>query len=109
MSDIEIIQSQKELTEEESALRSVRQDYDTTYGFYDDDVKYSYVSEKGLDEATVRGISEMKGEPEWMTDIRLKAYNHFVNRPMPNWGDTELLNQIDFDDIYYYVRATDRV
>jgi Fe-S cluster assembly protein SufB len=108
MSDIEIIQSQKELTEEESALRAVRQDYDTTYGFYDDDVKYSYVSEKGLDAATVRGISEMKGEPEWMTDIRLKAYEHFVQRPMPNWGDTELLNQIHFDDIYYYVRATDR-
>jgi Fe-S cluster assembly protein SufB len=86
----------------------VRGDYDTTYGFHDDDVKYSYVSEKGIDAETVRGISKMKGEPEWMTDIRLQAYEHFVERPMPNWGGTELLNQINFDDIYYFVRATDQ-
>jgi Fe-S cluster assembly protein SufB len=104
----EIVKSQKELTQEEAALRGVRSDYDTTYGFHDDDVKYSYVSEKGLNAERVRAISEMKGEPQWMTDIRLKAYEHFVQRPMPNWGDPELLNQIDFDDIYYYVRATDR-
>jgi Fe-S cluster assembly protein SufB len=108
MSDIEIIKSEKELTEHEAALRNVRDDYESTYGFHDDDVKYSYVSEKGLDAKTVRGISEMKGEPEWMTEIRLQAYEHFVQRPMPDWGGTELLNQIDFDDIYYYVRATDR-
>ena len=104
----DLLKSQKELTEEEAALRDVRGDYDSTYGFHDDDVKYSYVSEKGLDAETVRGISEMKGEPEWMTDIRLRAYQHFVERPMPNWGDEHLLNQINFDDIYYYVRATDR-
>ena len=106
MSDL--IKSDKQLTEKEEALRDVRGDYDSTYGFHDDDVKYSYVSEKGIDAATVRGISEMKNEPEWMTEIRLKAYEHFAARPMPNWGDVELLNQIDFDDIYYYVRATDR-
>jgi Fe-S cluster assembly protein SufB len=109
MSDIEIIQSEKELTEAEAALRDVRSDYDTTYGFHDDDVKYSFISEKGLNADVVRQISEMKNEPAWMTEIRLKAYEHFVERPMPNWGDVELLNQIDFDDIYYYVRATDKV
>ena len=108
MSDIDIIQSDKELTQAESALRDVRSDYDTTYGFHDDDVKYSYVSERGLDAATVRGISEMKHEPAWMTEIRLKAYEHFLERPMPNWGDVELLNSIDFDNIFYYVRATDK-
>ena len=102
------IKSDKQLTEEEAALRDVRGDYDTTYGFHDDDVKYSYVSEKGIDADTVRGISEMKGEPAWMTEIRLKAYAHFAQRPMPNWGAENLLNEIDFDDIYYYVRATDR-
>jgi Fe-S cluster assembly protein SufB len=109
MSDIEIIQSEKELTEAEAALRDVRSDYDSTYGFHDDDVKYSFISEKGLNADIVRQISEMKNEPEWMTEIRLKAYQHFIERPMPNWGDVELLNQIDFDDIYYYVRATDKV
>ncbi|MBZ0303027.1 MAG: Fe-S cluster assembly protein SufB, partial [Anaerolineae bacterium] len=108
MSDIEIVQSEKELTKQESALRDVRSDYDATYGFHDDDVKYSFISERGLNAAAVRQISAMKNEPAWMTEIRLKAYEHFVQRPMPNWGDTELLNQIQFDDIYYYVRATDK-
>jgi Fe-S cluster assembly protein SufB len=108
MSNADLIRSEKQLTEQEAALRDVRGDYDSTYGFHDDDVKYSYVSEKGIDAETVRGISKMKGEPAWMTEIRLQAYEHFVQRPMPNWGSTDLLNEIDFDDIYYYVRATDR-
>ena len=104
----ELVQSEKQLTAEENALRDVRGDYDSTYGFHDDDVAYSYVSDKGLDAERVRQISEMKGEPSWMTDIRLQAFEHFSQRPMPDWGNTELLNEIDFDDIYYYVRATDR-
>ena len=103
----ELVKSEKQLTAEESALREVRGDYDSTYGFHDDDVDYSYVSEKGLDAERVRQISEMKGEPAWMTEFRLKAYEHFCERPMPDWGNTALLNGIDFDDIYYYVRATD--
>ncbi|MDD9956554.1 MAG: Fe-S cluster assembly protein SufB [Anaerolineaceae bacterium] len=103
-----LVKSEKQLTAEESALREVRGDYDSTYGFYDDDVDYSYVSEKGLDAERVRQISEMKGEPAWMTEFRLKAYEHFCERPMPDWGNTTLLNDIKFDDIYYYVRATDQ-
>ncbi len=103
-----LVKSEKNLTTEESALREVRGDYDSTYGFYDDDVDYSYVSEKGLDAERVRQISEMKGEPAWMTDFRLKAYEHFCARPMPDWGNTALLNDIKFEDIYYYVRATDQ-
>ncbi|MDE0610107.1 MAG: Fe-S cluster assembly protein SufB [Anaerolineaceae bacterium] len=103
-----LVKSEKQLTAEESALREVRGDYDSTYGFYDDDVDYSYVSEKGLDAERVRQISEMKGEPAWMTEFRLKAYEHFCERPMPDWGNTALLNDIKFDDIYYYVRATDQ-
>ncbi len=103
-----MVKSEKNLTAEESALREVRGDYDSTYGFYDDDVDYSYVSEKGLDAERVRQISEMKGEPAWMTEFRLKAYEHFCARPMPDWGNTALLNDIKFDDIYYYVRATDQ-
>ena len=34
----------------------------------------------------IRHISGSKGEPEWMLDIRLKAYQHFLDRPMPEWG-----------------------
>jgi len=104
----EYIPSAKELTEEESALRGVRANYDEAYGFYDDDVKYSYVSEKGLDAEKVRQISEIKGEPGWMTEFRLKSYEHFVERPTPDWGGGGLLDQIDYDNIHYYMRATDK-
>ncbi len=65
---------------------------------------YAYKAEKGLTEKTVRQISEMKGEPEWMLDFRLRGYKHFKERPMPQWGGRKMLNDIDFDDIYYYIK-----
>ena len=62
--------------------------------------------DKGLSEDVVRSISEFKNEPQWMTDIRLKAYNHFVSRPIPTWGNTDKLNALDFNDIcYFYVEG----
>jgi Fe-S cluster assembly protein SufB len=106
MTDFEYIPSEKELTEEENALRDVRSNYDEVYGFHDDDVKYAYISEKGLSEEKVREISKMKKEPTWMTDIRVQAYHEFVNRPTPTWGGD--LSKIDYDNIYYYMRATDK-
>ncbi|HVL91669.1 MAG TPA: Fe-S cluster assembly protein SufB [Actinomycetota bacterium] len=60
---------------------------------------------KGLSAAVVEEISKLKGEPEWMTKKRLKAYKHFVDRPMPTWGGD--LGEIDFDDIYYYIKPLD--
>jgi Fe-S cluster assembly protein SufB len=105
---VEYIPSDKQLTKEETALRGVRDDYDTAYGFHDDDVDYSFKSEKGVDADVVRNISKMKNEPEWMTEIRLKAYEHFTERPTPDWGGSGLLDEIDYDDIYYYMRATDK-
>ena len=51
-------------------------------------------------------ISRIKGEPQWMTKLRLKAYRHFESRPMPTWGGD--MTGIDFQDIYYYVTATDK-
>jgi len=105
----EFVPSEKQLTEEEHALRDVRGDYDTTYGFHDEDVEYKFKSQKGINEEVVRQISAMKKEPAWMTEIRVQAYHHFMERPTPNWGGVEALNDINYDDIYYYVRATDRV
>jgi len=55
------------------------------YGFKDPDT-YVYKSEKGLNEGVVKKISAMKGEPEWMLEFRLKALAHFIQRPMPGWG-----------------------
>ena len=59
----------------------------------------------GLSEQVVRDISELKNEPEWMTDIRVKAYHHFMEQPMPSWGNLEILNNIDFDAITYFLRS----
>jgi len=105
---VDLVPSEKQLTEQEEALRDVRGDYDTMYGFHDDDVKYDFIGEKGLNADVVRQISEMKGEPEWMTEIRLEAYEHFLERATPQWGGGGLLDEINYDDIYYYVRATDK-
>jgi Fe-S cluster assembly protein SufB len=71
------------------------------YGFKDPE-NYVFKSRKGLDEKIVRQISDMKGEPEWMLEFRLKALDHFMKRPMPTWGGD--LSKLNLDDIYYYVR-----
>ena len=61
----------------------------------------------GLSEEVVREISKLKEEPEWMTELRVKAYKHFVERPMPKWGNTSALDEIDFDSICYYLRSSE--
>ncbi|MBV8748145.1 MAG: Fe-S cluster assembly protein SufB, partial [Candidatus Eremiobacteraeota bacterium] len=66
---------------------------------------YVFKSDKGLSREIVERISAMKNEPDWMRQFRLRAYDVFKAKPMPTWGDTELLSQIDFDDIHYFVKA----
>jgi Fe-S cluster assembly scaffold protein SufB len=100
------VQSDKQLTEHEAALRDLNESYTQKYGFHEKE-NYAFKSQKGLNADIVRTISEMKNEPGWMTDFRLKAYEEFVRRPMPQWGGGGLLDTIDFDDIYYFVRAMD--
>src|SRR5205809_2818960 len=63
---------------------------------------YAFKSERGLSKKIVAQISEMKGEPSWMRDFRLKSLKLFEKRPMPTWGAD--LSGIDFDDIYYYIK-----
>jgi Fe-S cluster assembly protein SufB len=75
------------------------------YGFSDPDVSV-FKTKKGLNREVVEQISRMKGEPEWMLEFRLKALEHFLERPMPNWGGD--LSTLDLDDIYYYVRPAER-
>ena len=75
------------------------------YGFSDPDT-FVFKSQKGLNEAVVRQISAMKGEPKWMLEFRLKAYKHYLQRPIPQWGAD--LSDLDLDDIYYYVKPTDQ-
>ncbi|GIU83835.1 MAG: putative FeS assembly protein SufB [Acidimicrobiales bacterium] len=73
---------------------------------WSDEVEYVYKPKKGLSEEIVREMSWMKGEPRWMLQFRLKALQHFWRRPMPTWGGD--LSDIDFDDIYYYIKPTEK-
>ena len=98
--------SGKQLTEAESALKGIGSDYKEKFGFHDPETGYSFKSEKGLSRELIAAISEYKNEPQWMRDFRLKAYEHYEARPIPNWGGD--LGQIDFDDIHYFVRASEK-
>ncbi|MBE2268531.1 MAG: Fe-S cluster assembly protein SufB [Anaerolinea sp.] len=100
----DLIESDKQLTAEEAALKDVRGSYEEKYGFRDPE-KYAFKSQRGLNADIVRQISQMKNEPAWMTEYRLKAYELFVAKPMPNWGAD--LSGIDFDNIFYFVRASE--
>ncbi|REJ90616.1 MAG: Fe-S cluster assembly protein SufB [Planctomycetota bacterium] len=76
------------------------------YGFHDPTDKYAFTSRKGLDAEMVAQISEMKGEPDWMREFRLKSFEIFESKPMPDWGGD--MSGIDFQDIYYYVKASNQ-
>ena len=74
---------------------------------WSDDEDYVYKPEKGLSEQLIRDMSRMKKEPEWMLEFRLKAYKRFLSKPLPQWVGDGALNEIDFDDIYYYIKPTE--
>src|ERR1051326_1966537 len=80
---------------------------DYKYGFHDD-VKSVFETEKGLTKKVVEAISSIKGEPEWMHNFRIKALEVFQSKPMPTWGNVDLLSQLDFQNIRYYVRPSER-
>ncbi len=104
----DIVPSSKILTEEEASLRDLRSEasYLEKYGFHYPDENYVFRSRPGLDAQIVAEISHIKGEPAWMLELRLKALKEFERRPMPTWGGD--LSGIKFDEIYYYVRATEK-
>lgn len=84
---------------------------DYKHGFH---VEENYVfkgakSKKGLTKEIVTEISNFKREPQWMLDARLEALKIFNSKPMPNWGDSKLISEIDFTNIHYFVRPTERV
>jgi Fe-S cluster assembly protein SufB len=83
---------------------NVGEDYREKYGFFDPE-KYVFKAKRGLSEEVVREISWMKNEPDWMTTFRLRSLHTFLKKPMPTWGAD--LSRIDFDNIYYYVKATE--
>ena len=78
---------------------------DYKYGFHDD-VAPVFKSRKGLNKEIINQISDMKDEPDWMLEFRLEAYEIFKAKPDVKWGG--YLASLDFNDIYYYVKASDR-
>ncbi|MCO5243446.1 MAG: Fe-S cluster assembly protein SufB [Anaerolineae bacterium] len=68
--------------------------------------EYVFKSRRGLDHEIVDQISVMKNEPEWMRDFRHRSLDIFLSKPMPTWGAD--LSEIQFDDIYYYLKPTEK-
>jgi Fe-S cluster assembly protein SufB len=75
------------------------------YGWHDAN-DAGATARRGLNEDVVRDISGKKNEPEWMLELRLKGLRLFGKKPMPTWGSD--LNGIDFDNIKYFVRSTEK-
>lgn len=88
---------------QKESLKNIGTDY--KYGFYDAE-DYVYKSGVGLTPQLIVEMSRIKGEPEWMLQNRLKAYEVFNSKPMPTWGTD--LSGVHFDDIHYYVRPSER-
>jgi len=88
------------------ATENLDMDY-SKYDFKDSTEMYVHLSKKGLSKDTVIEISKLKDEPQWMLDFRLRSFEIFMQKPMPTWGGD--LSSIDFQNIYYYMKATDKV
>ena len=95
-----------EVIAEKKQLAGINSDYEEKFGFHDSKSGYAYKAPKGLSRELVESISEYKNEPDWMREFRLKALESFYAKPTPTWGGD--LGQIDFDDIHYFVRASDK-
>jgi Fe-S cluster assembly protein SufB len=75
------------------------------FGWADSDAAGS-IARRGLSEEVVRDISAIKNEPEWMLKLRLRGLELFRRKPMPTWGSD--LSGIDFENIKYFVRSTEK-
>ncbi|MBP2625086.1 MAG: Fe-S cluster assembly protein SufB [Nitrosopumilaceae archaeon] len=85
--------------------KDLKMDY-SKYDFKNSTDMYVHLNRKGLTKDTIIGISKHKNEPQWMLDFRLRAFDIFMKKPMPQWGGN--LNSIDFQNIYYYAKASEK-
>ena len=88
-----------------TATREIVTDKRDEFAFHDD-IAYLRETKRGLTRDTVEEISGFKDEPDWMLQYRLRAYEHFLKRPIPTWTDG--LDKIDFDKIVYYRKPSER-
>jgi Fe-S cluster assembly protein SufB len=92
---------------ETEIVEGIGSDYGVKYGFSNpDEAKdYFFKSGRGISHEVVEAIAEHKNEPDWMRKTRHQALDYFFARPMPTWGGN--LAEIDFDNIYYYIKPTE--
>src|SRR2546421_1554100 len=90
---------------ETEVVRGIGSDYEIKCGFHADE-KYFFKSGRGLSHELVDAISSHKDEPDWMRKFRHKSLDYFEARPLPQWGGN--LNDIDFENIFYYIRPTEK-
>src|SRR6266571_2732025 len=90
---------------ETEIVQGIGSDYAIKYGFSVAE-DYFFKSGRGLDHELVDAISSHKGEPDWMRKFRHKSLDYFLARPLPQWGGN--LNDIAFDNIYYYIKPTEK-
>ena len=91
---------------ETEVVRGIRSDYKYGFSNPDDAKDYFFKSGRGISHEVVEAIAEHKQEPDWMRQFRHKSLDYFFARPMPNWGAD--LSGIDFENIYYYIKPTEK-
>jgi Fe-S cluster assembly protein SufB len=97
-------QAQDPILTENQEVRQLKEGY--KYG-WSDATNYVEAPKRGLSHEVIDQISDRKGEPDWMRAFRHRSLDYFLRRPMPKWGAD--LSGIDFDNIYYYIKPTNRV
>jgi len=90
-------------TSRNNNIANLNDDYATKYGFKDP-VEYFHKGAKGINHEVVEMISLMKKEPDWMNKLRHEALDLFLSKPNPGWGNMDRINEIDYDDIYYFMK-----
>src|ERR671930_608075 len=90
---------------ETEVVRGIGSDYEVKYGFHVPE-DYFFKSGRGLSHELIDAISSHKGEPDWMRKFRHRSLEYFLARPLPQWGGD--VSRIDFDNIYYYIRPTEK-
>src|SRR6185437_11340082 len=90
---------------EQEIVEGIGSDYAIKYGFSVAE-DYFFKSGRGLDHELVDAISSHKDEPDWMRKFRHRSLDYFLARPIPTWGGD--LSGIDFDNIYYYIKPTEK-
>ena len=90
---------------ESDVVQEIGSDYEIKYGFHVPE-DYFFKSGRGLSHELVDAISSHKSEPDWMRKSRHRSLDYFNARPLPTWGGD--LSTIDFENIYYYIRPTEK-